>query len=141
MMTRRSRLSRLLPLHFRRKRDLFHNFNSESFEPRHPAMRMVGKHSNPSQIQVGENLRANARFTPHLALFAGGTLRAVAVECQYVAVGHSFHGESFGSLVQINESATPLSRNRAHGTFQNGVAGAPCGTENISHQAVRMHAD
>src|SRR5579859_5603950 len=56
------------------------------------------------------------------------------------AICESLDGKSFGSLMQINQCSAPFFGNAAQRSFQRGMAFASGRTEDVSHQAVRVHA-
>ena len=84
-------------LHFdflQRNRNLLDNFDIESFQRRHAA-RVIGQQTDPPQIQVRQNLRADADFALRLALaFRQRRQSAIAMETQHGAIADLIDGKS-----------------------------------------------
>src|SRR5581483_1408233 len=122
-----------------RNRYLLDNLDAEPFQCC-DAPRMVGEQSDSAQIQVGKDLRANSDLPLRLAFTLWQCGKApVSVERQQGFIGHALDGKAFGSLVQINECSAALAGDGRHGAFDAGVAVASCSSEDISHQAMRVH--
>src|SRR2546423_7047816 len=93
--SQRPRHNSCLAAHFcQRHRYLLHNLNPKPLQRRH-LLRTIRKQADSAQIQVRENLRADADFALGLSFVVEqGREFAAAVEAERIALSSALHGKS-----------------------------------------------
>src|SRR6185437_1419624 len=121
-------------------RHLLHDFNIKSFEGGYSS-RMVGQQSDAAQSKVRQNLGAQADFALCFTLaFRQRRLSPIVVERDRGLLADSLDRESPRGLMEIDERASSFSGNYLHCAFKGCAAIASCRSEDITDQAMCVHA-
>src|SRR5271157_179879 len=102
---------------------------------------MVGQHANALEVQVGQNLRANADFAlgPPLA-FRQGWQALLVMELYGHALAKPLNRIALRGRMQIDQRAAAFFRNAAHRALDHVVTSTPARAEDVAYEAMRMHA-
>src|SRR5271166_1885599 len=121
--------------------NLFDDLDAEAFEAGDFA-RVIRQQADALEVEVAENLRSDADFALGAALAFGQRGQALfVVELQRELVAEFLDGVALRGLVEIDERAAAFVGDAAHGSVDGVAAAAPGGAEDVSHEAVGVHAD
>src|SRR5450631_3172764 len=63
------------------------------------------------------------------------------METECITLSEFLHGESLRGLVQVDQRSAPILGNAAESALQRGVAFASSRSEDVAHQAMRVHSN
>src|ERR1017187_6799217 len=121
--------------------NLFDDFYAEAFERGH-FFGTIGEQRDAAQVQIRQNLSTHANPALNLLFVVVQRRKPLpAMKADRGSFADLFDGKSLRGLVQVDQRSASFLRNAAQRAFQRGVAFAARRSKDVSHQAVRVHAD